>query len=302
MKMISHLLSLHVSMEEQAENRRVVMARNAGLKLSPLGPCGQTARKNTFTSQHRILSRAFTLVEIMIAVAILGMILGAVYASWSAILRGSKIGQEAAAEAQRSRIAMRVLEDALVSTELFTENLQHYAFVTDTSGDFALLSVAAHLSKSFPGSGVFGDQVVRRVTFSVELGNAGNQLVMTQRPLLAATNATEDQSYSVPLARNISAFNLEFWDTNKHEWAGEWKFTNQLPKLVRVTLGFGRASQYFSRPKEIITRNVAMAATAIPREFQVPGVGGAANIRTNLGSRPGNPQLPNVPRNLPIQK
>ena len=266
--------------------------------LSKRGPrC--TMRKLPFDNQKA--GRAFTLVEIMIAVTILGLILVAIYASWSAILRGSKIGLEAAAEVQRSRIAMRALEDALASTELFTENIQHYAFVTDTSGDFALLSLVAHLSKSFPGSGIFGDQVVRRVTFSVEPGKSGNELVMSQRPLLAPTNSTEDQSYSLALARNISAFTLEFWDTNKHEWASEWLFTNQLPKLVRVTLGFGRASQYFSRPKEIITRNVALAATAIPRDYQVPGVG-AANTRTNPIGRPITQPVPINPRNPPIQR
>jgi len=36
--------------------------------------------------------RAFTLVEILIAVGILGMILVAIYASWNAILRGSRSG------------------------------------------------------------------------------------------------------------------------------------------------------------------------------------------------------------------
>ena len=51
--------------------------------------------------------RAFTLVEIMLALAIFGAVMIAIYSSWSSILRGSKVGLEAAAEAQRSRVAVR---------------------------------------------------------------------------------------------------------------------------------------------------------------------------------------------------
>jgi prepilin-type N-terminal cleavage/methylation domain-containing protein len=48
---------------------------------------------------------AFTLVEILIALGILSMVLAAIYSSWTAILRASKVGLEAAAAVQRARIA-----------------------------------------------------------------------------------------------------------------------------------------------------------------------------------------------------
>ena len=57
--------------------------------------------------------RAFTLVEILLSIGILGMIMVAIYASWNAILRGSKAGLEAAADAQRGRIA---ISRAIMST------------------------------------------------------------------------------------------------------------------------------------------------------------------------------------------
>lgn len=214
--------------------------------------------------------RAFTLVEIMIAIGIFAMIMVAIYASWSAILRGTKIGQDAAIEAQRGRMAMRCLEDALVSAQLYVDNARHYSFIADTSTDFAFLSLAARLPKSFPGGGYFGEQNVRRVEFSVEASpQGGNQLMLRQRPLLSATNAAEDMSYTLALSPDVSLFTLEFWEPGRGEWVSDWFFTNQLPKMVRVTLGFGRASQYFSRPREIFTRDIAMAAMAIPVEYQL---------------------------------
>ena len=253
------------------------------------------------TSHHtgaasRLRSRGgFTLVEIMIAIGIFGMIMVAIYASWSAILRGAKMGQDAASEAQRARMAMRCIEDALVSCQLFNENIQHYAFITDTSSDFAVLSLAAHLPKSFPGSGMFGDQVVRRVTFTVEPGaDRVNQLVMRQMPLLAATNAAEDLSYTLPIAPDVSAFTLEFLDVNRGEWVRDWFHTNQLPKIVRVSLGFGHANQYFSRPREVFTRDIALSAIAIPVEYQMGTAIGVAGNRSNVVRTPTPP--PNQPR------
>src|SRR5689334_23096725 len=110
---------------------------------------------------------AFTLIEVMIAMTIFALVMIAIYSSWSAILRGSKVGLNAAAEAQRSRVAVRALREALTSGQLYTENIRYYWFMADTSGEFAALSMVSRLPASFPGSGLFGNQIVRRVSFTV---------------------------------------------------------------------------------------------------------------------------------------
>src|SRR5205814_2813945 len=48
-------------------------------------------------------SRGFTLVEILVAIGILALVLAAIFSSWTAILRASKTGLDAAAAVQRSR-------------------------------------------------------------------------------------------------------------------------------------------------------------------------------------------------------
>ncbi len=124
-------------------------------------------------SKAASLRSAFTLVEIMVAIGILSMVLAAIYSSWTAILRGSKVGLDAAASAQRARITIRVLEDSLGSAQSFSANLPYYYFDAE-NGDTPVLSFVARLSKSFPRSGKFGDLDVRRVTFSVEGGPDGS--------------------------------------------------------------------------------------------------------------------------------
>ncbi len=134
---------------------------------------------------------AFTLIEIMMAMAIFALVLTAIYATWTLILKSSKLGMAAAAQVQRERISVRVIEDALISTRSFAADLQHYGFIAE-NGDEATLSFVARLPKSFPRSGKFGDFDVRRVTFSVEsrLG-AGRELVLRQNPILMDVDVDE---------------------------------------------------------------------------------------------------------------
>lgn len=231
----------------------------------------------TFRSHSK---RGFTLLEIMIAMSLFSVIIVAVYSSWAAIVRGAKSGQDAAAAAQRSRIAIRTLEDALLTTQLYTENLRYYSFLADTSDSkFTWLSLTARLPATFPGSGLFGDQVVRRVTFSVVPDVDGTaQLVMTQIPLLLATNS-DVSAYPITLAKDVSLFVLEFWDTTLNDWTDELITTNAIPKRIRVSLGIGHTQAYSSQPSEIVSRIIAMPSIAVgadvqqPRQVGGPGAG-----------------------------
>jgi hypothetical protein len=234
---------------------------------------------------------AFTLVEILLSVGILGMIMVAVYTSWNSILRGSKAGLDAAAEAQRARIAMSTVESALESVQMFEGSIKYYSFITDTSSDFAYLSFVAHLPASFPGSGLFGDQVMRRVTFSVETTNSQRQLVLRQMPMLQPLEKGEE-AYPIVLARDVNQFLLEFWaPTSKGwEWTSEWLYTNQIPKRVRVALAFGgKKDKVSSKADEVVFRDIALPAMTVPREWQMP-VGNVLtpiqNTRTNLTPNP----------------
>ena len=69
-------------------------------RRSPLGP-------------RPFRRHAFTLVEIMIAMAIFAMVVAAIYSTWMLILRAARVGQDTAAQAQRQRITLRTIEDSV---------------------------------------------------------------------------------------------------------------------------------------------------------------------------------------------
>jgi len=236
--------------------------------------------------------RAFTLVEIMVAIAIFALVLTAIYSSWTAILRASKTGLAVAASAQRARVTIRVLEDSLGSAQSFAANLPYYYFDAQNGSD-ASLSFVARLSKSFPRSGKFGDLDVRRVTFSVEPGpDGGRQLVLRQNPLVMDFDEDE-KDHPLVLAKNVKDFEMEFWatDRNPPDWVDEWEEqkTNQLPSLVKVTLRLAD-SPHSSRVSDEITRIISLPAVTVQPVWQVP----AAQPRI-----PGARGLPGQPGGLP---
>ena len=163
------------------------------------------------------------------------------------------------AQAQRARMAVRSVEQALTGAQLFQANAALYSFVADTSGSFGAISFAASLGESFPGSGYFRGERLRRVTFLVD---DNNELVIRQNSLLAPPEE-EFETYPIVLAKEVSVFQLEFWEPRKGEYIPEWLFTNQLPQVVRVTLGFGSTGRFSKRPAELVSRVVKIPSSAV---------------------------------------
>jgi prepilin-type N-terminal cleavage/methylation domain-containing protein len=221
-------------------------------------------------NQKRTVRRAFTLIEVMVALALLGMVVVAIYSSWTAILKGSKVALTSAASAQRARITERTLHDSLLCTCVFNENIRYYSFLADTEGKFSSLSFVARLPRSFPRSGKFGDLSVRRLTFNVESGaDSKSALVLRQNPLLTEMDKDEEENPLV-LAKNVTEFDLEFWDLQKGDWVTEWANTNQLPRMVRITLKMGNGDQYAPQAQDVMVSTVALPAQPVRVEWQMP--------------------------------
>lgn len=232
---------------------------------------------------------AFTLIEIMVAIGIFAMVMVAIFSSWSAILRGSRAGMKAAAEVQRTRIAVRAIEEAFASAVMFMDNAKYYHFSSDTSGDHAYVTFVARLPASFPGSGLFGDQEVRRVCFYVEDGN----MMLSQGPLLEATKKI-GKPYTIALAPGVTLFDMEFYDGLANKWFAEWISTNQLPKMVRVALSFSPKPDRH-KPETITIRSIPLAGVSISRQGAgLPGGSGNALAGTlrNMRSAPAGPASP----------
>jgi type II secretion system protein J len=254
--------------------------------------------------------RAFTLVEIMIAFAIFGMLVAAIYSTWILILRAKKVGNEAAAQVQRERIAVRTLEDSLTCIQSFQASLAYYYFVVQ-NGDQPMLSFVSRVPAVFPRNGRFGDFNLRRLTFTLESGpEAERDLVLRQNPILMDVDADE-QGTPLVLARNVQDFIVECWDTNALAWVNEWTATNSIPPLLRVSLVLGSSADPGNKSAALtVTRIIAMPSMMLPGFLQGQRGGGGNNINfpggnpnspggPNTGKQPNSPNNPNSPFGRP---
>jgi type II secretion system protein J len=239
--------------------------------------------------------RAFTLIEIMMAIAIFSLLVAAVYSTWVVILKSSQVGQEAAAQAQRERIAIRTIEDSLTCIQSFQASIQYYAF-NITNGDQPTLSFVAHVPDVFPRNGRF-DSNLRRLTFSVEpVSDSEKDLVLRQNEILKDMDADE-QATPLVLARNVKDFVVECWDTNALDWATEWDSTNSLPPMVRVTLTLGgnKIGSGNSAPILAVVREIAMPSGTLPSAAQIGTMGGGGNVGAGGGNGGGGANRSQTP-------
>lgn len=246
-------------------------------------------------------SAGFTLLEIMIAMAIFGMLTLAIYSAWTVIINASQVGLKSAAESQRRRNAVETIQNALFGVQMSTANLRHHYFLADTTQpEAALLSFVSLLPDSFPGSGLFPGSPMRRVTFALDLDKNGQQnLILYQTPVLAALDAVSEP-IPIKLAQDVSVFGAEFYDESLNEWLAAWDNTNALPKQVRFAIVFNnRSDNSPSTPvkPDAEMRVVTIPSSAIPIQIQRPGLG---NLSRNPGMQnPNDPNAPNTPQPVP---
>ena len=239
---------------------------------------------------YRRHNRAFTLVEIMIAMAIFGMVIAAIYSTWMLILRASQVGQDTAAQAQRQRITLRTIEDSVTTIQSFQASMKYYSFIVE-NGDQPLFSYTSRVPEVFPRNGKFGDFNLRRLAFSLEPAQNGlKDLVLRQNPILMDLDSDE-QTHPLVLAHNVDKFLIECWDTNVMDWSKDWLYTNNIPPMIRISLTLGgNTDTGRGAPELSVSRVVSIPSGTMPSVVQTGagGPGGGPGGGNNLlnGPRP----------------
>lgn len=231
---------------------------------------------------HRHRASGFTLVEIMVAMAVFGLVMAAIYSTWTGVIRASQTCQNVTAQVQRERIAGRTIEEALTCTHAFASDTKHYGFVFE-NGTRPYLSFAARLPRSFPRGGKYGDFEMRRVNFSVE----DKKLVLRQYPILMEIDEDEE-THPLELARNVKSFFIEALDPQNGSWTDTWTQTNTIPKMITVTVVYEPPDVYSSSTKkeEGFQRVVALPSVIVQASWEKPSLSGGGRGSGGSGNRP----------------
>jgi prepilin-type N-terminal cleavage/methylation domain-containing protein len=245
---------------------------------------------------HSRNRRAFTLIEIMVSIAIFMFIIAAIYSTWALVMKATVVGQAAAAQAQRERITVRTIEDSLMCIQSFQASPQYYSFIVDGSEDKPTLSFTARLPDIFPRGGKFTGYNLRRVTYTLEPDDDGTKsLVLRQNPVLMDMDGDE-QKYPLVLARNVKSFQIGCWDTNQLDWVTEWDNTNSIPPMIKIGLVLGsKATDSGPGPELTVVRAFSMPSEMMPVAVErgAGGFGGPGGPQLNLPG--GGGRAPAVP-------
>jgi prepilin-type N-terminal cleavage/methylation domain-containing protein len=237
--------------------------------------------------------RGFTLIEVMVAVMVFSMVIAAIYATWALVMRATAVGQDSAAQAQRQRVVLRAIGDALMGVESFQASQQYYWFKLG-NGQEPFLSFVAHLPETYPRNGKFvgaangRDASSRRVTFSLANGADGERdLVLRQSPILMDIDQDEQQ-YPLVLAENVREFKIEWWGTNElnnAQWNDEWDDTqtNTIPQMLRVHLVLGANTAKGKDAPDFSATCIYTVPSQMMPAFVQRGVGG----QNGAGGSPG---------------
>jgi len=210
-----------------------------------------------------VQSRGFTLIEVLVSIAILAFIMVLVWSSTGQSLDAKERFERRDAIYHEGRVAIRKITDDLnmaflirmpaarsaaavtgvpAVMEIATRPRPVAFFIGEDNGERDELKFTSLSNLRLFKNAKTSDQtkIEYRMIPDAEDPNKFN-LVRTYSPWLDEREDVEGTSYV--LAKNVREFNVEYFDQRKNEWVRSWNSTlidwrDQLPKAVKVVLSF----------------------------------------------------------------
>jgi len=237
--------------------------------------------------------QAFTLIEVVIALGIMAMI-GAL--SWTAIAGSVEmrdILEQQDASDRSARIALsrltRELQLSYITKNDKSPNTYQTVFIGQSDSDASTLWFATTGHHRTIANSREGDQA--EVTVWAESDPNGDHLVLLHRESSFIDGEPDVGGRVLPIATDVTRFELSFFDGELAEWDDEWDTTgsetpNRLPRAIQLVLGL--ASPDPDDQDETIERTyvrtiIVERATPTTRDSMAGDGGGAGPIDPGLG-------------------
>ena len=200
--------------------------------------------------------RGFTLLEVVLAVTILGLVIGAITATWHAGLNGWKRSAGVSDNFQRERVVMGTLEDLTKSIvyapskdALYDINFEHDQQTGDSvsfvTGSDLLLPPAEIMAAG-----------LRRVTIALQRDRSQRPyLGIANAPALQPDEGAPEAGWHV-LSADVCGFGVRFRDPRDGSMVDKWDESNLLPGAIEYTVAFGANDG--RTPPVVITRTIEL--------------------------------------------
>ncbi len=185
----------------------------------------------------------FTLVEVLVAVALLGMIGTMVFGSLVMTTRAVEAGRDHAAKEQAIRRILRLMAEEI---SLSKRNSMYPWVGTNGTQDGQPADTLAFLAMS---QDVSSPAVKESETVRVVYTRERDRLIRFVRRNLYTLTDTNESLDQMELADRVQAFNIRYYDDQNRIWMDEWPSVQKLPKalLIEVTFQYPDADPWTVR-------------------------------------------------------
>ncbi len=196
----------------------------------------------TFSLSHRLTSKGFTLVEILIAVAIVSLILTIIYGSYTSSIDTMNYTQEKMEVFSMTRLTLSRMNEELTSS-FFSEDSEDVMF----SGEEGKIDfISSSHERIFKDSKECDLVEIGYFTEAAEVGASGTESLLVRRESLSLwrrADRTPDDDVleggeKEKLVEGLKGIEFKYYDGE--EWRDEWdsKEESCLPQAVKVILKF----------------------------------------------------------------
>jgi len=177
-------------------------------------------------------NRGFTLIEILIAVVLLGILSAALYGSYFTVLSA----RERASEGMEARRELGSTLDLIrreFAASIYNRGDKHLRFIVEDRDNFGKPASSLELTTLIPSSGQ-GRKESGISSVRYRLVEKDKNFILTRREQDIFFESGDAKAY--PQMERISDFLVECYDGSK--WVRSWDtaLNNALPKMLRVTV------------------------------------------------------------------
>ncbi len=196
-----------------------------------VGRCVKMSKKLTFSLSHRLTRNGFTLVEILIAVAIVSLILTIIYASYASSIDTMNYTRKKMDAFSMVRLTLSRMNDEITSS-FFSEDSEDVMFAGE-EGKIDFIS-SSH-ERIFKDSKEY-DLV--EIGYFTEPEEEGKNLSLWRREDGTPDDDVLEGGEKENLIEGLEGLEFKYYDGE--EWRDEWdsKEESCLPQAVKVTLKF----------------------------------------------------------------
>jgi prepilin-type N-terminal cleavage/methylation domain-containing protein len=236
--------------------------------------------------------RAFTLLELMVAMIILTIAMSIAFQAFTGTIRGWKRGTEVVEGIKHGDFAMTQLSAAINSTIYFFNPRKNYAFEIEKDTTRGLpsdtLSFVTASSAFIPAGSPF-EKGPHRLKIFIDDDDYGDPaLFASAMPAVANDEDVEDEYDEEPtiVTRSVQGLEILIWDEELEDWTDEWEKENAVPERVLIRI-YVVSEDENEEPMEFV--RVLDIPVAPSQEAKLTGPSSGANQSGTSGTAGGTP-------------